>query len=105
MELKKYLPTNATDYIDCFRKLAALINSALDFVENKDSWTSEQDKNKTLTRIAESVETIASLRGDSGVYYDTRPKGLVEYQKEMYEIEDRLRTRLLSLGYQYPAVI
>lgn len=103
MELKKFLPNSAADYIDCFRKLAALTNSALDFAENKDKWVSEQDKEKTLARIAGSVETIASLRGDSGAYYDSRPQGLIEYQKEMYAIEDQLRSRLLSLGYKYPA--
>jgi len=102
MELKKYLPTSAAEYIDCFRKLAALTDSALNYVENKVDWVSERDKNKSLARIAESVETIASLRGDSGVFYSSRPEGLTEYQKEMYAIEDQLRARLLSLGYKYP---
>lgn len=98
MELKKYLPVNATEYIDCFRKLAALINAALDYAEHKNNWVSEQDKEKTLARIARSVATIASLRGDSGAYYDSRPKGLNEYQNEMYAIEDQLRARLFSLA-------
>ncbi len=102
MELKDYLPENAADYIDCFRKLAALTDSALDYIENKVDWVSTNDKNKSLARAAESVETIASLRGDSGAYYESRPEGLVEYQKEMYAIEDKLRARLLSLGYRYP---
>lgn len=103
MELKNYLPASTVDYIDCFRKLAALISSAMDHVENKIDWVSESDKNKSLARVAESVETIASLRGDTGAYYDARPVGLSEYQKEMYAIEDQLRARLLSLGYKYPA--
>ena len=102
MELKKYLPLTATEYIDCFRKLAALTDSALDYAESKDTGSSERDREKTLSRIAENVETIASLRGDYLAYYDSRPEGLVEYQKEMYRIEDQLRARLLSLGYKYP---
>ncbi len=105
MELKKYLPDSALDYIDCFRKLAAITDAALDYVENKVDWVSEQDKNKSLARIAESVETIASLRGDSGVFYDSRPKDLIEYQKEMYATEDQLHARLLSLGYKHPTAL
>lgn len=102
MELNKYLPSSATDYIDCFRKLAALTDSAMDYAENKDDWVSEQDKSKTLARLAESVETLSSLRGDTHAYYDSRPEGLLEYQKEMYAIEDQLRARLVGLGYKHP---
>jgi len=103
MELKNYLPNNATEYINAFRALAALTNSAMDYVENKTDYVSEEDRNKTLGRIAESVETISSLRGDNGAYYDARPDGLMEYQKEMYTIEDQLRARSVDLGYKYPA--
>ncbi|MEO8863130.1 MAG: hypothetical protein ABI354_02295 [Candidatus Saccharimonadales bacterium] len=104
MELNKYLPGSPAAYIDCFRQLAAITNTALDYIENNAGRTSEQDKNKSLGRVAESVETISSLRGDSGVYYDSRPDGLIEYQKEMYAIEDYLRERLVGLGYKYPTV-
>ena len=103
MELKNYLPNTATEYINTFRALAALVNSAMDYVNNKTDFLSEDDRNKTLERIAESVETISSLRGDNGAYYDARPDGLMEYQKEMYTIEDQLRTRLVDLGYKYLA--
>jgi hypothetical protein len=96
------LPKTALEYIACFRQLAAITSSALDYVENKVDWVSEEDKNKTMARIAESVETISLLRGDSGAYIDSRPSGLAEYQKEMYAIEDYLRGRLLGLGYKYP---
>jgi hypothetical protein len=102
MDLKTYLPRSAAEYIDCFHRLAALTNSALDYVENKIDWVSASDRNRSLTRVAESVETIASLRGDSGAFYDSRPEDLAKYQNEMYAIEDQLRARLLSLGYKYP---
>jgi hypothetical protein len=102
MELKKYLPSTSADYISCFRQLAAITNSALNYVENKVDWISEQDRNRTLARVGESVETISSLRGDSGAYMDSRPTGTSDHQKEMYELEDYLRARLLSLGYKYP---
>jgi len=96
------LPKTAVEYITCFRQLAAITSTALSYVENKADWVSEEDKNKSLARIAETVETISSLRGDTGAYYESRPNGLVEYQKEMYAVEDYLRGRLLELGYKYP---
>lgn len=68
-----------------------------------DSLASKQQiQLSSLDRVSQNVETIACLRGDSDIYETTRPEGLVEYQKEMYSIEDKLRTRLLSLGYKYP---
>lgn len=103
MDLRKYLPENASDYIECFRKLAALTDSALNHAEHRGDWTSAIDKHNSLSRIAESVETLASLRGDSGEFYDARPDGLVAYQKEMYATEAYLRSRLVSLGYKYPS--
>jgi len=102
VELKNYLPKSAAEYINCFRMLAAITDAALNYVENKSDWVSNEDKNKSLTRIAESVETIASLRGDHGAYHDARPNDLIEYQKEMYATEDQLRARLVGLGYTYP---
>jgi hypothetical protein len=103
MKLENYLPNSAVRYIEAFRTLAALTNAALDYAEKKTDWISEEDRDKTLARLAESVEAIASLRGDDAAYYDARPDGLIEYQKEMYAIEDQLRGRLTGLGYKYPA--
>ncbi len=102
MDLKLYLPDSPLDYIDCFRKLAAITDSAMDYIENKVDWVSTDDRNKSLSRAAEAIETISSLRGDAGAFYDSRPEGLIEHQKEMYSTEDQLRARLLSLGYKYP---
>lgn len=93
MDLKRYLPADALEYIECFRKLAVLTNAAMDFIEHK-----------TLVGVAESAETLSLLRGDSGAYYDARPEGLIEYQDEMYAIEEQLRVRLLGLGYKYPSL-
>jgi hypothetical protein len=102
MELSNYLPKNAEEYINSFRSLAALTSAALDYTQNKTDWVSDDDRKMTLGRLAESVETLSSLRGDHGAYYDARPEGLMEYQKEMYAIEDQLRARLIGLGYTYP---
>ena len=103
MELIKFLPNSAVDYINCFRTLAALTDSALNYIERDNYRASENDRTRSLARVAESVETLASLRGDHAAYYDARPSGLTEYQKEMYAIENQLRDRLVSLGYEYPA--
>jgi len=90
------LPQTAEKYIELVRQLAAITDKAMDYVEK-----STYIEPKSLDRIAQNVETIASLRGDSGIYDSTRPEGLSEYQKEMYGIEDTLRARLISLGYKY----
>lgn len=103
MELKSYLPKSAEDYINCFRSLAALTSAILEYIENKTDWVSNDDRDNTLGRVAESVETISSLRGDNGAYHGSRPDDLIEYQKEMYAIEEQLRTRLVNLGYVYPS--
>ncbi len=92
-----YLPKSATEYITCFRQLAAISENAMDYVASN-----LPAEPKSLERLAESVETIAGLRGDSGIYQGSRPDGLVEYQKEMYATENYLRERLLGLGYKYP---
>lgn len=97
-----YLPTSAHEYIGCFRKLAALTGKAMDVAKQRTDWVSDEDKQKTLGRLAEAVETLSSLRGDSAIYSTLRPEGLTLYQKEMYSTEDALRNQLLELGYQYP---
>lgn len=68
----------------------------MDRIESRDI-----ESRSTLDRIAHNIETIAGLRGDSDIYQDTRPTGLTVYQKEMYDLEDSLRSRLMTLGYQY----
>lgn len=93
-------PYNADEFIQCFRQLAIIIDQTMNVAATK-AWISEKDKQKTLGRLAESVETIASLRGDS-IFYEVRPEGLSEFQSEMYKTEDALRSKLLNLGYKYP---
>lgn len=100
MEFKKYLPNTATEYINFMRTFAALTEAALNYVENKNDWVSKEDREKSLATIAENVGTIASFRGDHAAYYQARPEGLIEFQKEMYSIEDSLRNRLFELGYK-----
>jgi len=100
-QIDKKTPQTADEYISVVRILSSMINSSLDSMIIK-VFTSEDEKLKELTRAAEVVETIASLRGDSGLFRDMRPKGLIEYQKEMYAIEDALREKLVGLGYKYP---
>jgi len=91
-------PKTAEEYIKLVRQLGAITNKAMDYLENNSSI-----QLSSLDRIAQNVETIACLRGDSGIYENTRPEGLVEFQKEMYAIEDQLRARLIKLGYKYPS--
>jgi len=90
-------PKTAEEYITLVRQLAGITNKAMDYLEDH-----RPIALASLDRIAQNVETVASLRGDSGIYEKTRPEGLVEYQEEMYAIEDQLRARLISLGYKYP---
>lgn len=101
MDVNEYLPKTSDEYINCFKRLAALVNKAMDEV-GKTEFISGEDKSCALKRIADGVETVACLRGDSGIFYAGRPEGISEYQKEMYRIEYALRDRLLSLGYTYP---
>lgn len=91
-------PQTADDYILLVRQLAAVTNRAIDYLENH-----RPIQLASLDKIAHNVETVACLRGDSGIYQEARPEGLDAFQKEMYAIEDQLRTRLLGLGYKYPA--
>ncbi len=92
------LPATAAEYMMCFRHLAAIADSAMDYLE-----THKPIHLESLDRIAQNVETLAGLRGDSSIYEKARPQGLDEYQSEMYQIEDTLRKRLVNLGYVYPA--
>ncbi len=100
--MDNYLPQTATEYIECFRLLAALTNKAMDNIDNKMDWVSDNDRDKMLSRLAEAVETLSLLRGDSSIFIELRPEGLDEYQKEMYSTEDTLRNHLLKLGFKYP---
>lgn len=101
MDISKYLPKDAEEYISSMRVLAAIIYEAMNETE-RTQFVSAADKAKSLQRLADGVETIACLRGDSGIFYSARPHNLAEHQQEMYEIENTLRTRLVSLGYTYP---
>ncbi|HVX23752.1 MAG TPA: hypothetical protein VG992_00155 [Candidatus Saccharimonadales bacterium] len=91
-------PQTAEEYMILVRQLAAITSKAMDYIESHPPIEA-----RALERIAQNVETIACLRGDSGIYETTRPAGLADYQKELYAIEDQLRSRLLGLGYTYPA--
>lgn len=90
-------PQTAEEYIILVRQLAGITDAAMDYVA-----AHPPTALVSLDRIAQNVETIASLRGDSGIYETTRPQDLATYQSEMYRLEDQLRSRLLSLGYTYP---
>ena len=91
-------PHDALGYINLVRQLAAVTNRAMDYLESN-----RPIPLASLDNIAQNVETIAGLRGDSSIYELTRPEGLAEYQKEMHAIEDALRSRLIGLGYKYPS--
>ncbi len=96
-----YLPKTYDEYINAFRIMASLTDAGLDHIENA-TFTSIEDRAKTLSRAAEMVETIATIRGDSGLLHDIRPATPEQsFQSEMYATEDRLRARLVSLGYRY----
>lgn len=98
---KKYLPKTYDEYVDAFRVMAALADAALDHVE-KISFSSKEERAKVLCRAAELVESVATIRGDSGLLYDIRPATPEEsFQSEMYSTEDYLRDRLVRLGYKY----
>lgn len=92
------LPQTVSEYMACFSQLAAIAGDAMDWIEAHPPVT-----RGSLDRISQNVETLASMRGDSGIYQNSRPEGLMVYQKEMYRIENSLRDRLVGLGYEYPA--
>lgn len=89
------VPKTADEYITFFRTVAGVVNAAADQLEGVD----DHERQLAINRLAEGVEFLASLRGDSGIFYSTRPEGLALHQKEMYETEDNLRNRLIDLGY------
>lgn len=101
MELEKYLPQTAEEYIDCFRSLAAMINSSMDMIEKMPV----ADREDRLNSLAEAINTIGALRGDNDIFLASRPADLQSYQKEMYAIEDTLRARLAQLGNQSPQTV
>ena len=87
----------AEQYIALFRGVAAIVDTALNHVATDNA----ADKLHLLDRVAEGVEFVASLRGDSGAFESTRPSGLSEYQQEMYATENQLRDKLIAQGYKY----
>ena len=91
------LPRTPLAYITLVRHLAAIAEKAMDKIEGHPPIRLSE-----LDRVAHNVETSAGLRGDSGIYESVRPDGIEVFQKEMYAIENGLRTRLLGLGYTYP---
>ncbi len=96
-----YTPSTAEEYINIVRALGAIAETALNHFIPEEA-VSDAERSKSLARIAEMVEVISSLRGDSGIFDNTRPEGLIKYQKEMYTIEDNVRQQLIAKGYQYP---
>lgn len=95
------LPETTEEYIALVRTLGAMVDAAMDEFAHKE-FVSDEDRDKALSRAAEVVETISSLRGDSGLFLNLRPEGLITFQKEMYAIEDAARAKLVKLGYRYP---
>lgn len=101
VELKNYLPKTSEEYIGLVRQLGAIASDAMDYVEAHADLSPEA-RQVSLQRIADVVETIGALRGDTLIFENTRTEGLENFQKEMYRIEDATRYRLVGMGYQYP---
>lgn len=98
--LSEYAPRTATEYLTCFRQIAAMVERAMDHVE-KHEYGSPEERLRALNNLAEGVEILASLRGDSGLFGNTRPPGLEKFQIGMYKIENQLRQRLRGMGYTF----
>lgn len=97
--LTELRPKTKEDYIQCVRWLAGMLSESLQEVLANTS--DAHNRERALQNIASGVQTIANLRGDNG-WDAIRPEGLVEYQKEMYRLENELRAQLEAAGYTYP---
>lgn len=102
MDSAQNLPKDAESYIAHVRQLAAMTNAAMDEVENKKYTRDEMGLyESTIERLSGAVKTIADLRGDTNVFLGSRPEGLQQYQKEMYQLENELRARLSKIEYKF----
>lgn len=99
---KDYTPNTPDKYINLFRALAVVTNTALDYLESSDD-VSTEDRQKSLASAAHLVDSIALLRGERSALIDSIRPSLVEtdYQSEMYKVEDYFRYRLRIFGYDY----
>jgi len=84
-------PQTAQEYMTMFRSLAATIEKAIDYAEQ------HQTNEWSLKLLNANIDTIACLRGDSGMFYEARPEGLEAFQKEMYATESRLAKRVSAI--------
>jgi len=94
------LPRTAAEYLQCFNHLVAITDAALTVVETQpEQFVSDADRQASVSRIAAAVDTVAALRGDSGVFMAGRPADISsDQQHEMYAAEDMLRERLARLS-------
>ena len=67
----EFLPKTAVEYITLVRQLGALIELGMDDVEANS--VSPEDRARSLQRVAEAVETVSVLRGDSRILDAGRP--------------------------------
>ncbi len=98
--LSEFAPKTAIEYLTCFRQIAAMVERAMDHVEEH-GYGSPEERLRALSNLAEGLEILASLRGDDGVFGSARPAGLEKFQVGMYKIENQLRQRLRGMGYAF----
>ncbi len=81
------------------RSLSAITAKAIQQTRNK-QFVSETEQAEVMQGLLSAVQTVAELRGDTTLFEASRPPDLIQFQKEMYYLEDTLRTQLAALRYE-----